>query len=164
MNQARRQLRSSLGLAKEGGWRGRRLLAAGLLSWPAQLACWPDAASVGGVESRICTPPTPHPNPAEELRALFSSFAGFGSRQAAASELDSARMVKLCRDCGLLGGEVTVTTVDLLFAGAKSRGARRISFEQFLTVLAGIAGKKVGGASGVLAALLGVWRAAGASS
>jgi hypothetical protein len=75
---------------------------------------------------------------------VFVAFASFGSR-ALVAELDAVKLVKLVRAAGLLGGPVTSAAVDLMFAHAKSRGARRVTFEQFITVLAGIAERKVRG-------------------
>ncbi len=85
---------------------------------------------------------TLHHRAAEELRHVFVAFASFGSRTPL-HEMDNVKMVKLCRDCGLLGGQVASTAVDLMFMHAKARGARRIVFEQFISVLASIAEKKV---------------------
>lgn len=78
----------------------------------------------------------------DDLKATFVSFASFGNREPV-EEMDGAHFQKLCRDCGLLGRHLSTTDVDLLFAKVKTKGTRKITFEQCLTALAAISEKKV---------------------
>lgn len=62
------------------------------------------------------------------LALAFSMYASFGLRDEAASstpELDSFRCAKLAREAGLLDSGLTAQALDVLFAAAKERGARR---------------------------------------
>ena len=59
------------------------------------------------------------------LERAFAAFATFGAHSSAAIELDSFRCQKLAREAGLLGPRLTPQQLDLLFAQAKERGARR---------------------------------------
>eukprot|EP00891_Asterochloris_glomerata_P003875 jgi/Astpho2/3875/Aster-04386 len=80
--------------------------------------------------------------PAEkDLRRVFVSFASFGARQAL-EDMDGAKFSKLCRDCRLLDRRFTPIDVDIVFAKAKVKGHRRITFDQFISALSHIAEKK----------------------
>ncbi len=62
------------------------------------------------------------------LGLVFSMYAAFGlhgEAARAAPELDSFRCTKLAREAGLLDGSLTTQALDVLFAAAKGRGARR---------------------------------------
>ncbi|KAF6258199.1 p25-alpha-domain-containing protein [Scenedesmus sp. NREL 46B-D3] len=78
----------------------------------------------------------------DDLKATFVSFASFGTREPV-EVMDGAHFQKMCRDCGLLGRHLSTTDVDLIFAKVKTKGARKITFEQCLTALAAISEKKV---------------------
>ena len=41
-----------------------------------------------------------------------------------------ARIIKLCKESGLVGRQLATTDCDLIFAKAKERSARKITFEQ----------------------------------
>lgn len=41
-----------------------------------------------------------------------------------------ARFIKLCKESGLVGRQLTTTDCDLIFAKAKERAARKVTFEQ----------------------------------
>jgi hypothetical protein len=56
--------------------------------------------------------------------------------------MDGKGLIKMVRDTGLLGGGLTQTEVDLIFAKVKSKGVRRIGFEQFLAAVSLMAEKK----------------------
>ncbi|GBF90596.1 hypothetical protein Rsub_03168 [Raphidocelis subcapitata] len=77
----------------------------------------------------------------EDLRNVFVAFSSFGCREEV-REMDGKAFIKLARDTELLGGALTPTEVDLIFARVKSKGARRVGFEQFLTALSAVAEKK----------------------
>ncbi|KAK9838481.1 hypothetical protein WJX81_002091 [Elliptochloris bilobata] len=89
-----------------------------------------------------------------ELKKVFCSFASFGGRQHV-EEMDGGRFEKLCRDCGLVDRKaVTSTEVDLAFARAKAKGARRLTFERFLDALALLAERKGTSLADLAAAVL----------
>ena len=47
-------------------------------------------------------------------------------------EMDSAKFSKLARDCGFIDRRVTPADVDLIFTMSKTKGLRRLQFEQFV--------------------------------
>ena len=57
-------------------------------------------------------------------------------------QISSQQFSKLCRDAGLTGGRLTPAAVDLCFAKAKARGARKLGFDAFLDALALVAQAK----------------------
>jgi len=57
-------------------------------------------------------------------------------------EMDSKQFLKLCKDSGLATTPATSVAVDLCFAKAKARGARRLAFADFLVALALLAQEK----------------------
>jgi hypothetical protein len=64
--------------------------------------------------------------------------------------MDGRGFAKLCRDAGLIDGErLSTTQVDLIFAKAKAKGARRIGFDAFVDAIAAVAEKKVRRGCGV---------------
>lgn len=65
------------------------------------------------------------PSYSDDLRSVFAAFSSFGAREAAARDMDGAALIKMVRDAGLLGGGLTPTAVDLVFA--KVRGGRTAS-------------------------------------
>lgn len=77
----------------------------------------------------------------KDLRRMFGEFAAFGTRTAAA-DMDGAKFFKLCKESKLLSKRFTAIDCDIIFAKVKQKGARRITFEQFLTALAAIADTK----------------------
>lgn len=42
-------------------------------------------------------------------------------------DLDGAKFSKMCRDCKLLGRNLTATDVDLIFASSKPKGQRKVA-------------------------------------
>ena len=77
-----------------------------------------------------------------ELAHHFEAFASFGGP--ASTEMDNAHFAKMCKECGIIDGKsFTTTDADMLFTKAKAKGARKISYQQFVdTVIPGIAAKK----------------------
>lgn len=76
-----------------------------------------------------------------ELAHHFEAFASFGG--AHTNEMDNAHFAKMCKECGLVDKVFTTTDVDMLFTKAKAKGARKITFQQFVEVIIpGIAAKK----------------------
>jgi hypothetical protein len=82
-------------------------------------------------------------NAEEELKQQFLAFANFGNHSVITTDMDGPHFAKYCGDCKLLGKgrqsfgakTLTLTDVDLTFAKVKSKGSRRISFDQFLKAL-----------------------------
>jgi hypothetical protein len=77
------------------------------------------------------------PEAVHGLRQVYSAFATYGQRFNGANGLDGARFMKLCSDCGLVGRgrRLKGTDVDLVFAKVRSKGARVLTFEQFVDAL-----------------------------
>ncbi|KAF8056858.1 Aimp1 [Scenedesmus sp. PABB004] len=73
---------------------------------------------------------------AGELKAAFYAFASFGSSQRAV-DMEGKNFIKLCKDAKLLCKALTTTDVDLLFAKVKAKGARKITFPEFMRALDG---------------------------
>ena len=83
-------------------------------STPADAAWAADQGAAAGAADAV----------AAKRPALERAFAAFAN-SSAAIELDSFRCQKLAREAGLLGPRLTPQQLDLLFARAKERGARR---------------------------------------
>lgn len=85
----------------------------------------------------------------EDLKQQFLAFANFGIHTGHVADMDGAHFAKYCGDCKLLGrgrdafggAALTLTDVDLTFAKVKAKGARRITFDQFLKALSALAEK-----------------------
>ena len=83
-----------------------------------------------------------------QLRHIFSQFTRFGAgqsvdpRSATIRTIDGARFAKLCRDARILDARVTTVSVDIVFAKVKSKGTRRISYEQFVDAISLLAFEK----------------------
>jgi hypothetical protein len=75
------------------------------------------------------------------LRQVYTAFATYGQRYNGTNGLDGARFTKLTVDCGLTGRgrRLKGTDVDLVFAQIRSKGARVVTFEQFVSALAALA-------------------------
>eukprot|EP00656_Telonema_subtile_P002699 TRINITY_DN11229_c0_g1_i6.p1 TRINITY_DN11229_c0_g1~~TRINITY_DN11229_c0_g1_i6.p1 ORF type:complete len:211 (-),score=38.14 TRINITY_DN11229_c0_g1_i6:360-992(-) len=81
------------------------------------------------------------------LKRLYHSFASFGDRRRPvrdrdcfaqkrkdvqpASELDSTKFMKLCRDCGLISPQFNRNDVDFVFLQAVPKGQRKMSYDHF---------------------------------
>ena len=83
------------------------------------------------------------------LRSIFDTFCGFGARRSAASlrsssskkskfsavtkkrKMDNARFAKFAKDSELLGNNLSLTDVDMIFVHVKRRGQRRIDYTEF---------------------------------
>lgn len=76
----------------------------------------------------------------DEVRKVFGAFASFGYAEPQ-TEMDNTKLMKLVRECGLLDSKCTSVDVDLFFIKAKP-AKRRITFAQFLDVMASCAEKK----------------------
>lgn len=63
--------------------------------------------------------------PASNLKEVFSKFT------AGAKEMDGKTFAKFSKDCKVLNKALTSTDIDLIFAKAKDKTARKITFAQF---------------------------------
>ncbi len=102
----------------------------------------------------------PLPEDVERVLIVFGAFASFGTGGRGAAppppmyaELDSKQFAKLCRDAGLVSGSAGAVAVDLCFAKARPRGARRLTFSDFLVALALLAQERGASEAEVLAAV-----------
>ncbi|GBF93441.1 hypothetical protein Rsub_06574 [Raphidocelis subcapitata] len=86
-------------------------------------------------------PPVLDPKTEGELKAVFYAFASFGLGTRSV-EIEGKNFIKLCKDCKLMSKALTTTDIDLIFTKAKTKGARKVSFEQFMSALDAIAAKK----------------------
>eukprot|EP00882_Tetradesmus_deserticola_P015866 GHRQ01016919.1.p1 GENE.GHRQ01016919.1~~GHRQ01016919.1.p1 ORF type:complete len:186 (+),score=46.02 GHRQ01016919.1:61-618(+) len=76
-----------------------------------------------------------------ELKAVFYAFASFGSSQDCV-EMEGKNFNKLAKDTKLLAKCLTTTDVDIIFAQVKVKGARKITWPEFVQALDYIAAKK----------------------
>lgn len=86
---------------------------------------------------------------AGNLKAVFTGFAG-------GQTMDGKTFAKLAKDCKLLDKALTATDIDLIFAKAKDKSERKITFAQFENALALCAEKKKASADDVKAAVVAV--------
>ena len=56
--------------------------------------------------------------------------------------MDGKTLAKLAKDCDLIDKKFTTVDIDIIFAKVKSKGARKISPEQFIMALEEFAAKK----------------------
>jgi hypothetical protein len=71
----------------------------------------------------------------QHIESKFNKFCSFGARQQANNaEMDSAKFLKFCKDCGIVTSRFTSTDVDLCFTKAKDPGTRRLNFMQLVEV------------------------------
>eukprot|EP00903_Cladosiphon_okamuranus_P014895 g13793.t1 len=68
----------------------------------------------------------------EGLRQVFLDFTSFGAGQSGSSEMDSAKFVKLAKDCKLVGKSLSTTDLDLIFTKVKDKTAKKINFDTFV--------------------------------
>ncbi|CAK0780932.1 hypothetical protein CVIRNUC_005226 [Coccomyxa viridis] len=77
----------------------------------------------------------------QTLQDVFKTYAGFGTRQVS-TELDGAKFVKVFKDAGLVGKDLSTTELDIIFSKVKAKSARKITFPDFERALELIATKK----------------------
>ena len=56
---------------------------------------------------------------ADRLERIFVGFCTFGVGKDAVALMDGAKFAKFCKDMGLVGKNLTVTDVDIIFAQSK---------------------------------------------
>lgn len=71
--------------------------------------------------SLLVLAPSTHLPTAARLHELFVDYASFGASKQRLEELDSARFIKLCRECDLLCRRFTTAHADVAFTAAKKR-------------------------------------------
>ena len=69
----------------------------------------------------------------DRLHDVFKSYVALAGKEAVG--LDGARFAKLCRDAHLVSPPIDGAAIDLIFTRAKERGARRLSFREFVVAL-----------------------------
>ena len=75
--------------------------------------------------------------PATSLEEVFFGFT------LGAPEMEGKTLVKVAKDCNLIGKTcLTTTDIDLIFAKVKTQGAKKITLQQFLRALEDFAVKK----------------------
>jgi len=67
---------------------------------------------------------------ATDLKSAFEAFASFGT--GTQTEMDNAHFTKMLKECGIIDKVWTGTDTDLLFNKVKSKGARKITYQQFV--------------------------------
>jgi len=77
----------------------------------------------------------------EEMKNIFVAFSSFGSRQVL-HEMESRSFLKVLKDSNLMGSTLTAGEADIIFTKVKTKGARKLTFEQFLSALQLTAEKK----------------------
>jgi len=94
---------------------------------------------MGGFGGGLCMPPmqpvAPPPAP-EGLPSIFRAFCG------SHPDMDGKSFVKLCKDSKLVGGRLSATDADLIFARSVAKGRRRMTYQEFLGALEAVAEKK----------------------
>ena len=90
---------------------------------------------------------TPHTNMSQVLLDIFISFCAFGAgrrRQLdkTCTEMDSAKFIKLCRECSLLDATFTKTEADLLFSKSKGIRERKVTWPIFVDMFCEIARRR----------------------
>lgn len=63
-----------------------------------------------------------------DFQAAFEAFASFGTGPQ--NEMDNSHFSKMLKECKIVDAKYTATDVDLLFSRIKSKGARKITFQQ----------------------------------
>eukprot|EP00041_Stephanoeca_diplocostata_P031066 m.958107 g.958107 ORF g.958107 m.958107 type:complete len:358 (-) comp23878_c0_seq7:554-1627(-) len=86
-------------------------------------------------------PPTAVARPSSAETATSGTLEGvFSEHSLGAKEMDGRQFVKLCKDSNLLSKKkFTSTDVDIIFAKAKGKGSRKLTFPQFEHAIAEIA-------------------------
>lgn len=64
------------------------------------------------------------------VREVFDKYTAFG-HTGSAGELDSSKFAKLCKESKLVGKQLSITDVDLIFTKACPKGVRRLDWAHF---------------------------------
>ncbi|KAL8427552.1 hypothetical protein ACSSS7_007658 [Eimeria intestinalis] len=86
---------------------------------------------------------------ATEGLTLEHLFAAFGKGK----DLDSRSFLKICKDTKIIGDGLTQTDCDLIFTKCKTKGAARLTFDEFEKAMSLVAEKKKMGLEQLLACM-----------
>jgi len=51
----------------------------------------------------------------QSISDVFQTYASFGAGRQTSTELDGAKFVKIFKDCGLVGKDLSTTELDIIF-------------------------------------------------
>ncbi len=63
-----------------------------------------------------------------DFQSVFEAFASFGT--APSTEIDNSHFSKMLKECKIIDTKYTTTDADLCFNRCKSKGARKLTFQQ----------------------------------
>jgi hypothetical protein len=78
----------------------------------------------------------------ETLSAVFYTFAAYGKRGAAVSELEARNFIKMLKETGVIGKKLNTNDCDMIFKKCIDKGAKKMKLSQWKTSLGLIAQKK----------------------
>nr|XP_033779330.1 tubulin polymerization-promoting protein family member 3-like [Geotrypetes seraphini]XP_033779331.1 tubulin polymerization-promoting protein family member 3-like [Geotrypetes seraphini]XP_033779332.1 tubulin polymerization-promoting protein family member 3-like [Geotrypetes seraphini]XP_033779333.1 tubulin polymerization-promoting protein family member 3-like [Geotrypetes seraphini] len=82
----------------------------------------------------------------QELHEAFKMFAVYGDTSASGKDMTGKNFSKLCKECKIMDGKaITSTDIDIVFNKVKTKGARNITFEEFVESLKELAAKRFKG-------------------
>ncbi|XP_030044010.1 tubulin polymerization-promoting protein family member 2 [Microcaecilia unicolor] len=82
----------------------------------------------------------------QELQDAFKKFAVYGDTAATGKDITGKNFSKLCKECKIMDGKaVTTTDVDIVFNKVKTKGARNLTFEEFVAALKELSAKRFKG-------------------
>ncbi|XP_072860594.2 tubulin polymerization-promoting protein family member 2 isoform X2 [Pogona vitticeps] len=91
---------------------------------------------------------TTSPEGMADLETAFRKYAVFGDTSASGNDMTSKNFSKMMKECGVMDGKlVTSTDVDILFSKVKTKGARNITYPEFLEALKELSVKRFKGKS-----------------
>ncbi|CBY14568.1 unnamed protein product [Oikopleura dioica] len=79
------------------------------------------------------------------VKSTFQAFAVQGTTATQAkstNEINNKNFSKLCKDCKVIGQKCTSTDVDIVFSKCKTKGAQKMTFEQFCQALKELSPKR----------------------
>ena len=76
------------------------------------------------------------------LRTVFDTYSVFGVTSAASQGMTSAKFMKIAKDARLPDKRLTTTDIDLAFTKYCPKGAKKLTFDSFLTALDACAARK----------------------
>ncbi|XP_029437431.1 tubulin polymerization-promoting protein family member 3-like [Rhinatrema bivittatum] len=84
----------------------------------------------------------------QELHDAFKKFAVYGDTSATGKDITGKNFSKLCKECKIMDGKaVTTTDVDIVFNKVKTKGARNLTYEEFLEAIKELSSKRFKGKS-----------------
>ncbi|XP_062993679.1 tubulin polymerization-promoting protein family member 2-like [Elgaria multicarinata webbii] len=83
-----------------------------------------------------------------ELEKAFRQFAVYGDTAATGHDMTGKNFSKMLKECGVMDGKaVTSTDVDIVFNKVKTKGARNITYPEFLEAIKELSVKRFKGKS-----------------